>query len=228
MKKGSLGTKWGTYSSLDFLDLKAREGLSAPWRSGADRPVHKQGCCVTIFHLSLLLTNSLSRDERDQWAGHAVKEFYPVMRAGTEAARIGHLLSRHFTDAIARLGPCVCSPQVPSKPGRPNAAQTGCLGCPPEWQASAVGKCAEALSDCQLPPLWALPSSQAAGPFLSTPGGVAASGTAGLLEPPGNGLLPRGYCSCWLSAKLHGSLSSQRAACLPSHPSSGRLTAQSL
>lgn len=35
--------------------------------------------------------------------GMLSKRSDPVMRAETEAIRIGHLLSRHFTDAIARV-----------------------------------------------------------------------------------------------------------------------------
>ena len=46
----------------------------------------------------------------------------PVTKAETEATQIGHLLSRHFTDAVARVRSLrwpPCSPQHSSRCGKP-------------------------------------------------------------------------------------------------------------
>lgn len=116
------------------------------------------------------------------------------------------------------LGPCVCSPQGSGRCGKPEAK------CSSDWLPSQfppecrllckVGKCAEALSDCQLPPLWALPPLRQLVHISPTPWrlGVAASGTAGLRSPQGMACCP-GADSCRLSAASR--VASAAESCLP-------------
>ena len=107
------------------------------------------------------------------------------MKAETEATWIGHLPSRHLADAIPRVRSlCLppCSPQGSSRCGKPEAkCSSGCLLChfPPKCSLLCkVGERAETLSDCQLPPHWALLPLRQLVHISSTPWqlGVAVSG----------------------------------------------------
>ena len=133
-KSGSLGTKWGTYSrSSDFsLGPEGDWRPSEPRRSELTGQCINKGSCVTHFHLSLLLNTLLWVVMRGTPAGLGMlwKKSDPVMKAETEATRIGHLPSRHFTDTIPRvrsLGLPPCSPQGSSRCGKPEAK------CSSDW-----------------------------------------------------------------------------------------------